>query len=213
MKTTKRTLGILLTLAIALTLALPAFAGENDPVITAVTPQNAVARTGESVTFTVEAQAPEGAEDPLAYQWYQWVGNDWQAIEGAASKSLTVAANVEEFVYGDISVSVENLFRGLKKQYRVIVFCDGNEASQDVSARFCPGFIDSFGGSLQLVQLVSTNLLYKIFPDREWDDIAQTVGVPITMLLFPSMLITGTMLWLLSTLTYYAWIANALLPA
>jgi len=151
MKTTKRVLAVLLALALGLALFAPV-AMAADPVITGITPQNAVARTGKSITFTVEAQPPEDAESPLTYQWYQLIDGEWQAIEGATSKSLTVTAAVDEFISGGPEADLANLYFGLIKQYRTVVTCGEGQSEQAVKAVFVLSFLDGYSGVIKFVR-------------------------------------------------------------
>jgi len=71
MKLTKRILASLLALALALTLALPAFAeNEPNPAIPVITvqPEGGRVRTGQSITLSVEAHIPNG--DEIGFRWY-----------------------------------------------------------------------------------------------------------------------------------------------
>ena len=152
MKTTKRILGILLALALVFTLALPALAA--DPIITGVIPQNPIARTGKSITLTVEAELPEGDAGPLSYQWYQWVDGDWEEIAGATAKSLTVTATAEEFIpdFSELD-SLDSLnfdVRGIAKQYQVVVSCAEGETELDFDVVFILGFFDMYSTFFQI---------------------------------------------------------------
>ena len=179
MKTMKRVLGILLALALVLTLALPAMAAE--PVITDVSPERLVARTGESITLTVEA---EGAE---TYQWYQWVDDDWEEIAGATAKSLTITANIEEFT------ELDDLFSGLKKKYCVVVFGNGDQISADITVVFVPGFFDSFRGMFRY----SENFAYQ----RGVNRLSFILG---EIFLLPFLLFAVLTICLAGTLSYYS---------
>jgi len=66
----KKLLALLLTLALAFTLALPAFAEDPDPAMPVITrqPKGLRVRNGESFTLSVEATIPNG--DEIGYQWY-----------------------------------------------------------------------------------------------------------------------------------------------
>jgi len=195
MKTTKRVLAVLLALALGLALFAP-MAMAADPVITGVTPQNPVARTGKSITLTVEAQPPQGAETPLAYQWYQWVDDDWQAIAGATTKNLAVTATLEEFITGYSGMTLDNMLFGLSKQYQVIVSCGEGQASQDASAVFFPGFFDNYSGTLQVIRELAMDLF-------GLSDISDSALNFASILVFPLMLFNAAMLWSFSSLAYY----------
>jgi len=203
MKTTKRITGIILALALALSLALPAFAA--DPIITGITPQNAKARTGQSITFTVEAQPPEGAEGPLAYQWYELVDGEWEAIEGATSKTLTVTGEIEDFVSGFFS-SIFNVLLGLKKEYRAVVSNGEGEALQEISAVFFPSFIDGSRSYLLMTASVTVNFLSNIIDidsfdlGMDWEDIIQIAMIPLSIIVFPMTVLAGIIIWLTSSL-------------
>jgi len=82
MKFTKRILATLLTLALALTLALPAAAAVdwNEFRITKQ-PQDMTIKYGDSFTLSVEVDVPDGVE--VEYQWYRG-----SKIEGATDSSL-----------------------------------------------------------------------------------------------------------------------------
>jgi len=83
MKFTKRMLAMVLTFALALSLALPAMAAVdwNDFRITKQ-PQNLTIKQGESFTLSVEVNVPVGVE--VEYQW--WRGST--PIENATSVQL-----------------------------------------------------------------------------------------------------------------------------
>jgi len=191
MKTTKRVLAILLVLTLGLALFAP-MAAATDPIITGITPQNPVARTNQSITLTVDAQPPEDAEGPLSYQWYQWVDGEWQAIEGATAKSLNVTAKVEEFISEDIVASIQSLMNGLTKQYKLVVSCGEDLASQETSALFLPSFSDAKEGYFQVCTAAAVNFVYG--PDTNftlWLSGLRFVKV----FLFPITLLCGSIIW------------------
>jgi len=67
----KRLFATILTLALALTLALPVFAvGEPNPAMPVITVQSEGGRvkTGQSITLSVEAYIPNG--DEIGFRWY-----------------------------------------------------------------------------------------------------------------------------------------------
>jgi len=70
MRHTKALLSLLLTLALAFSLALPALADEPDPAMPVIAkqPQSVTVKSGESFTLTVEAEIASGGE--IGYQWY-----------------------------------------------------------------------------------------------------------------------------------------------
>jgi len=93
MKFTKRILAALLTLALALTLALPAAAITRD-AITLTGPDQPVPY-GESFTLSVSVDLPDGVE----VESYQW---GWQKqIDGATGPSLTVTPDDEFYPEAD----------------------------------------------------------------------------------------------------------------
>ena len=98
MKHTKRLLALLLTLVLALGLALPTFASTNPamPVITKQ-PQSVTVLNGETYTFSIEAEIPNG--DPLRYEWYAVDDTypDW-CYSTEASLSLWTGVQFELFV-------------------------------------------------------------------------------------------------------------------
>ena len=199
MKTTKRILGILLALVLGLALFAPMAMAEG-PSITGISPQSPAARTNKSITLTVEAQLPTGAAGPLTYQWYQWVDGDWQEIEGATAKTLTVTAAVEEFVVDDFNACINHLLYGIIKEYRVVVFCDEGESSQDISATFFPGFIDGFRGFFQMVQAGTVDIVTNMFNITFTDNTARILMSISAALVFPIYLISGIMIWFFSSL-------------
>ena len=77
----KRILSILLVLALAFTLALPAFAEDPDPAMPVITVQPEGVRVHPNRTFvlSVEAYIPNG--DPIRYLWYR---DDGTAFASAA---------------------------------------------------------------------------------------------------------------------------------
>jgi len=93
MKTTKRLLVLLLGLALAFALAMPAFAEEDEPAspMPVITVQPEWISTGISteITLAVEAEIPNG--DPLGYQWYDAFKK--KPIEGAVSPALCVKSD------------------------------------------------------------------------------------------------------------------------
>jgi len=200
MKTTKRVLAVLLALALGLALFAP-MAAAADPVITGVTPKNAVARIGQSITFTVEAQLPEGAEGPLTYQWYQQIGGEWQAIAGATTKSLTVTAKVEDYISAMFDesgtyVSLNSLVLGLAKQYRVEVACGEGIAFQEVEATFSLGFIDSYRAIILLLDTEITNLAIQGLDDMYGTFFWDIAYGFIKVLLSPFVGFVGLVIWL-----------------
>jgi len=205
MKTTKRILSVFLTLALALTLALPALAAA--PVITGITPARPVARTGKNLTLTVTAQG-EG----LSYQWYQWIDDDWAIIPGATSGSLTVTATIEEFVpafedgvFGAIAgyfAGFTGLLIGLRKQYRVMVSCGEGETYREITAVFVPGLLDSCRGFYQLYEALALNL----GPQLMGEDIIDNLIAVMTICKFftyPLLWLMGAMLWPFGSMMYY----------
>jgi len=93
MKLSKRLLAMLLTLVLALTLALPAFAEDDPPeepnpampVIT-VQPVGGSMAIGELITLRVEAYIPNG--DEVGYRWYR----DMPHTDEHYSAELTIQA-------------------------------------------------------------------------------------------------------------------------
>ena len=213
MKTTKRILGILLALALTLTLALPAAAA--DPIITGVSPQNPVARTGKNITLTVEAELPEGDAGPLSYQWYQWADGDWEEIAGATAKSLTVTATAADFVPANFDEvfdtsdgfgSLETLLFGLIKQYRVTVFCAGGQAAQDMPAAFRLGFFDSINIWFLLFDAMLLDMMTEdgLADDPYFETMGRFMGGFVKVLFGPFLLFIGIDIWFMGNILYYA---------
>ena len=71
MKQCKRLLALLLTLSLAFTLALPAFAEDPDPAMPVITvqPQSGQISLGGTYKHSVEASIPNG--DEVGYRWYR----------------------------------------------------------------------------------------------------------------------------------------------
>jgi hypothetical protein len=89
MKRTKKPLALLLTLALAFSLALPAMAISYQD-ITITGPEGPVP-FGEAFTLRVEADLPAGMEI-VSYQWQGWIDDWWQPLEGATASTLRVTS-------------------------------------------------------------------------------------------------------------------------
>jgi len=116
MKHAKKWLALLLTLALALTLALPAFAEDDppeepNPAMPVITrqPEGGIIRFGSSVPISVEAHIPNG--DEIGYLWHfnysngnvgSWCGDDAEV----------------EMQYYEVAVCVE-VFNKASPEYRV----------------------------------------------------------------------------------------------
>jgi len=90
MKHIKRILAALLTLALALSLALPAMAAVNwdELRITGQPPKKQLIQHGDSFTLSVEVNEPAGLE--VAYQWYR----DYSSmIDGATGPELNLGSD------------------------------------------------------------------------------------------------------------------------
>ena len=202
MKTTKRLLSVLLALALGLALFAP-MAAATDPVITGITPQNQIARTGKKITLTVEAQLPAGAVGPLTYQWYQWSDGEWQAIEGAQAKSMTVTTAIDEFVSADIDASVRNLMSGITQYYQVVVSCGEGQTAQNVSVKFVPTFGDGFSGVIKCAQAYATANTSSDVNSPTWDQNLRYGTILAAIFASPVLLYSGMMIWFFSGMTYY----------
>jgi len=117
MITTKRLIALLMSLVLAFTLALPAFAETEAPevnpampVIT-VQPESVTILNGSSYTLSVQAEIPNG--DPLRYEWYE-LGTD-RIVSDEASFSA------------GISVQFANTTDSARFYYYVIVFNANDE--------------------------------------------------------------------------------------
>jgi len=107
MKTTKRVLGIVLALAIALTLAVPAAAADTPhpmaPIITQnLSTEGRPLKCGNQRTLAVEAVLPDGAEGQLEYQWYMQFSNipardEIVLLEGETGPALTVSLTLDDY--------------------------------------------------------------------------------------------------------------------
>jgi len=107
MKHTNRVLALLLSLALALSFALPAFAEDEEPVFAETEaqavdwadfriitqPQDQTVKYKESFTLSVEVNIPEGVE--VEYQWY--AGNS--KIDGATESVLQCAFGDSQYPY------------------------------------------------------------------------------------------------------------------
>ena len=94
MNFTKRILAVILTLALAFLLTLPAMAAVNwNELSITKQPQNLTIKNGESFTLSVEVNVPAGAE--VEYQWYRspFAGseNDSTRISGATQPVLQLS--------------------------------------------------------------------------------------------------------------------------
>jgi hypothetical protein len=98
MKFTKRILAALLTLTLALSLALPAAADNWSDFRITKQPQSKTIKYGDSFTLSVEVSFPAGVE--VEYQWYRWT-KDGSAypITGATEISLLCGANDFDYPY------------------------------------------------------------------------------------------------------------------
>jgi len=85
-------LALLLTLALALSIALPAMAVEPLNVISQP-PRTVYVKRGESFTLTVEVEIPEGV-DEVTYQWY-YFGS--VKVAGATSNTLLLSPDDAEY--------------------------------------------------------------------------------------------------------------------
>ena len=82
----KKLLALMLTLVLALTLALPAMAEVDwDEFRITAQPQDLTIIYGDSFTLSVEVNVPDGVE--VEYQWYRYDGRSSQ-IEGATTPEL-----------------------------------------------------------------------------------------------------------------------------
>lgn len=126
----KKLLAVLLTLALALTLALPALAEINwdQSLITAHT-ENLTIEHGDSFTLRVDARASDGAV--LEYQWYRYDVDRYMAIEGADEAALLLGVDdpgypntLQVFLFGGINV---RLLGGASANYR----CEVTEYQMD----------------------------------------------------------------------------------
>ena len=106
MKFTKRMLAVVLTVALALSLALPAMATVNwNEFRITKQPQNLTIKYRDSFTLSVEVNVPAGVE--VEYQWYRNYGD---LIEGATAAELHLGP--------DNSNYPENSSRGTWARYR-----------------------------------------------------------------------------------------------
>jgi hypothetical protein len=107
MKTTKRVLGIVLALALTLSLALPAGAVDTPhpmaPVITKdLSTEISLLKCGEFRTLAVEAVLPNNAEGQLEYQWYMEISattafKETVLLEGETRPTLTVSLTLDDY--------------------------------------------------------------------------------------------------------------------
>ena len=109
MKSTKKPLALLLTLALAFALVLPATAAVDwSEFRITKQPQNLTIKQGDSFTLSVEVNVPEGFE--VEYQWRRMSGGSTN-IEGATSPELHLGPNDSHYPtdsrYGGDSVVYE----------------------------------------------------------------------------------------------------------
>jgi len=210
MKTIKRVLAVLLALAIAFALALPAMA--QSPI--AITPLPPAARIGESITLT--AHVPEDFEGYQGYQWYQWVDGEWQkawggaGFPGTAFTSLEVTAELEDFVSKDLTASLNNLLSGLAKRYKVVVFHGGKESEQEIAVKFFPGYLDYCRGLYETTWAIVTGMFgSSMEPSALYSAIKAAKGIT-APLMFPPFLLMGLFTWFGSAMnyTYEIWASN-----
>ena len=129
MKTTKCVLGVVLTLALALTLALPTWAAdEQPPVFVEHLPSVVAARTGQTITLMAEAKLPDGVNAELQYQWYatEWFfttgdGGDFIPIEGATEPYLSFVLRADELP--------SDLFVVTSRRYRLNAFYEAQDGT------------------------------------------------------------------------------------
>ncbi|MCL2106236.1 MAG: hypothetical protein FWH26_04140 [Oscillospiraceae bacterium] len=89
MKHTKRLFAALLTLALALPIALPAAAVNWDEFRITTQPESRYIKHGGSCTLSVEVNVPAGTEE--TYQWFHYPEGDWVPITGANASELEVS--------------------------------------------------------------------------------------------------------------------------
>ena len=166
MKTTKRVLGIVLALAMVLTLALPAGAADTPhPMAPVITKEPALAlslsqRMTEAETFitvgtpfsfsAVEAELPDGVTGTLEYQWYQ----NSLPIVGANGPELTVSITLEDVKARIVSTFVSGASYYVEVINRYVE--DGQEktavtTSQELYVTPCLTFEDAFRYTFWLI--------------------------------------------------------------
>jgi len=108
MKTVKRLFILLLSLALAFTLALPAFAEDDEPAspmpVITVQPERISTGIFTEITLRVEAEIPNG--DPLGYQWYDAFNK--KPIEGAVAAEFCFNSDDMNMFFGLFNCVVYN---------------------------------------------------------------------------------------------------------
>jgi len=104
----KKLLSLVLTLALAAGLAVPAMAAADDVPVITVQPQNVAVQPGEAFTLSVEANVPNG--ERVGYQWYYHNTTSTGAAWSAATYNSTVGADGRG--YGLYYCTVYNYDRG-----------------------------------------------------------------------------------------------------
>jgi len=97
MKITKRLLAAVLTMALALGLALPAMAAVDwDAFKITKQPQDLTIKHGDSFTLSVEVSVPAGVE--VEYQWYRWMnGGGPKPIDGETAAIMIRKSNDSDY--------------------------------------------------------------------------------------------------------------------
>jgi len=145
MKLTKQLLSVLLAMALAFGLLLPAAhaeesdaAAQDAPVITIVTQPKAFTKTltNKEVTLSVEAKIPEGVNGTLRYQWYQ-MDDDGVAVEmeGESSPELRLRLTFDDLRKRKWLESVDEMMTSGTNSlyYYVMATCDYTEDGQEKS--------------------------------------------------------------------------------
>jgi len=176
MKFSKRMLAALLTFTLALSLGLPAMAAVNwNEFVFTKQPRNITIKHGDSFTFSVEVNVPNGVE--ANYQWCLWEGENPE-IAGATGPELRLGLD-------DPFYPPYDRFGGTSTSYRCYVTAyEKDNAGNIVSSRtyfttarvdtertasgklydltIAP-FVNAFGGSVGLISM-TYGLIIPVLP-------------------------------------------------